>query len=157
MSHITIEGDETPLKRLAYTMGVQEVGFCHLKNLHYFQNWMVFLNGELYFILFKLIFIILLLGNIIGITSRWQYLIDLFRKCRRKGHIDKFVSISAKEFQKCVYICSDGGRLCRPYVIVENGKSLVTQKHLNDLQKGLRTFEDFINDGELMNSNVLYS
>ncbi|XP_044750758.1 DNA-directed RNA polymerase III subunit RPC2 [Coccinella septempunctata] len=130
MTHITTEGDEYPLRRLANSTGVMEVGFVHIDKLHYIKHWMVFLNG-----------------NIIGITSDWKTLIAQFRSFRRRGIINKFVSIYPKKSQRCVYICSDGGRLCRPYVIVQKGKSLVTQEHLDALQKGLRTFEDFLNDG----------
>lgn len=130
IAHITTEGNEEPLKNLAYCTGVIEVGLVHTCRLHHENNWMVFLNG-----------------NIIGTTLNWKRLVMTFRKFRRRGEITKFVSIYPKVFQRCVYICSDGGRLCRPYVIVENGKSLVTQNHLDDLKKGLRTFEDFLNDG----------
>jgi DNA-directed RNA polymerase III subunit RPC2 len=32
-----------------------------------------------------------------------------------------------------VQISSDGGRLCRPYIIVRHGRPLVTQQHIQDL------------------------
>lgn len=35
----------------------------------------------------------------------------------------------------------------RPYIIVEHGKPMVTQKHIQELSQGLRTFEDFVSDG----------
>lgn len=36
---------------------------------------------------------------------------------RRRGLVNGFVSIYTAYTQRCVYICSDGGRLCR-YIIV---------------------------------------
>lgn len=36
--------------------------------------------------------------------------------------------------QHCVYVASDGGRVCRPLVIVDNGVSRVKQYHMKELQ-----------------------
>ncbi|KAJ8978429.1 hypothetical protein NQ317_019667 [Molorchus minor] len=66
---------------------------------------------------------------------------------RRKGYISSYVSIYPSYLHRCVYISSDGGRLCRPYIIVENGQPLVTDQHMFELEKGIRGFEDFIHDG----------
>jgi DNA-directed RNA polymerase III subunit RPC2 len=59
-------------------------------------------------------------------------------------------------------VSTDGGRLCRPYIIVDeqSGRPLVTAEHLNQLQQRvsgtrhvsyislqLRSFDDFIHDG----------
>lgn len=68
---------------------------------------------------------------------------------RRKGYISGYVSIYPSYLHKTVYISSDSGRLCRPYVIVTNGKPLVTEKHILELEKGIRGFEDFLHDGIL--------
>ena len=35
----------------------------------------------------------------------------------------------------------------RPYIIVRKGKPAVTEKHMQELADGYRTFEDFIHDG----------
>ena len=48
---------------------------------------------------------------------------------------------------KCVYLASDGGRLCRPYIIVENERPLLRQAHIDKLNLGERTFEDFLKMG----------
>lgn len=66
---------------------------------------------------------------------------------RRKGYISGYVSIYSSYLHKTVYISSDSGRLCRPYIIVINGKPLVTDKHVLELEKGIRGFEDFLHDG----------
>lgn len=66
---------------------------------------------------------------------------------RRRGLISAFVSIYPNHNQRTVYICSDGGRLCRPYIIVEKGHPLVQQHHINELNRGIRKFQDFLNDG----------
>lgn len=66
---------------------------------------------------------------------------------RRKGMISAFVSIYPNHSQRTVYICSDGGRLCRPYIIVKHGRPLVQQSHITELDRGIRKFQDFLNDG----------
>ena len=35
----------------------------------------------------------------------------------------------------------------RPYIIVEKGKPRVTGRHLAELSRGLRSFEDFLREG----------
>ncbi len=37
---------------------------------------------------------------------------------------------------KCDYISSDGGRLCRSYIIVENGKPKLNNSHMELLNLG---------------------
>lgn len=66
------------------------------------------------------------------------------------------MSIYPNFLHRCIYISSDGGRLCRPYIIVENGKPLVTQRHIVELEKGIRSFEDFLHDGVLQGRYLLF-
>lgn len=97
--------------------------------------------------MFFIIIRILFTGNILGVTNNHKKLVHIFRLMRRKGYISGYVSIYPSYLHKTVYISSDSGRLCRPYVIVTNGKPLVTEKHIMELEKGIRGFEDFLHDG----------
>lgn len=130
MTHITTEVDEKPLIRLANNSGVQDINMVPLFSIHTKSSFLVFLNG-----------------NILGIVRNFKYLIDVFRLMRRKGIISGFISIYPNYLHKCVYISSDNGRLCRPYIVVERGIPLVTKKHIIELEKGIKGFEDFIHDG----------
>ncbi|XP_012274879.1 DNA-directed RNA polymerase III subunit RPC2 isoform X2 [Orussus abietinus] len=65
----------------------------------------------------------------------------------RKGLMSGFVSIYPQHQHRCVQISSDGGRLCRPYIIVKKGEPLVQAEHIKLLEQGVRTFEDFLQDG----------
>jgi DNA-directed RNA polymerase III subunit RPC2 len=47
---------------------------------------------------------------------------------RRKSFLNPFVSVSTSG--NTVYLASDGGRLCRPYIIVENGIPLLKQSQI---------------------------
>lgn len=43
------------------------------------------------------------------------------RQLRRGGRIGEFVSVYLNPEQKAVYIASDGGRVCRPLLVLELG------------------------------------
>ena len=51
------------------------------------------------------------------------------------------------EGHRAFYISSDGGRVCRPLIIVRDGVPLITKKHLEMLQQGLLNFDDFLKMG----------
>ncbi|XP_013391802.1 DNA-directed RNA polymerase III subunit RPC2 [Lingula anatina] len=86
-------------------------------------------------------------GNILGVVRNYKKLVRTFRLMRRAGYINEFVSICPSHTHRCVYIASDGGRVCRPYIIVENCMPKVTSKHIEELTQGFRCFEDFLRDG----------
>ncbi|KAK7813744.1 hypothetical protein U0070_001450, partial [Myodes glareolus] len=90
--------------------------------------------------------IIKLAGNILGVIRDHKKLVSTFRLMRRAGYINEFVSISTNLTDRCVYISSDGGRLCRPYIIVKKQKPAVTNKHMEELAQGYRNFEDFLHE-----------
>ena len=100
MTHITTEVNEGPIVRLAFNVGVEDI---HLLSGEELSN--------------KAIFTVFLNGNIIGVVKNYSKLVDTFKKARRCGFINGFVSIYAHLKSRCVYISSDGGRLCRPYII----------------------------------------
>ena len=52
-------------------------------------------------------------GNILGVTRNYRRLITTFRLLRRSGLLSGFVSIYPSHKHRCVYVSSDGGRLCR--------------------------------------------
>lgn len=60
---------------------------------------------------------------------------------RRQGKIGEFVSVYLNVVQKAVYVASDGGRVCRPLLIVENGKIHLTQDHIRRLGDTLQLEE----------------
>ncbi|XP_028173888.1 DNA-directed RNA polymerase III subunit RPC2 [Ostrinia nubilalis] len=130
MTHITTECSEDPIARLACNAGVEDVRLLGGEEINHPAVYMVFLNG-----------------NILGVSRQYKRLIRVFRMFRRRGLISAFVSIYPNHNQRTVYICSDGGRLCRPYIIVEKGHPLVQQFHIHELNRGIRKFQDFLNDG----------
>lgn len=89
-------------------------------------------------------------GVIVGyVTNARKFTADL-RVHRRKGAIPKFTSIYTNESHQSVYISSDAGRLCRPYVIVdEKGSSELTPRDVNFVERGIKTFNDLIDEGKI--------
>ncbi|ETN80195.1 DNA-directed RNA polymerase, beta subunit [Necator americanus] len=126
----TFEKTRKPVLRLLFNSGVedlQNMHFSHINNPNYHQ---VFLNGLL-----------------VGTTLDPARVVRAVRTVRRSGLLSEFVSVSRSLPLRAVYIASDGGRLCRPYLIVEDGKILLQPHHIQELKEGQRIFEDFVDDG----------
>lgn len=132
MAHITTEMPEEPFVRLMRNLGVQNIYTCVGVELTKKDIYIVFVNG-----------------NMAGIVeqSNVSKLTRQFRLLRRKRYIDRFVSISVQHRHKYVQVSCDGGRLCRPLIIVEDGKPLIEQKHMRCLERNLWTFNDFVHAG----------
>ncbi len=90
---------------------------------------------------------IFLNGELIGYhDSPKEFVVDL-RKKRRKGEIKKQVNIIHYEDTKEIVINSDQGRARRPAIIVENGRPLVTNEHIEKLKNGEIKFEALVDAG----------
>ena len=119
MTHITTDSEEKHLIRLAFNLGVEDVHALCGSEISDPKLYMVFLNG-----------------NIVGIVRNYERLVSSFKLLRRRRFISEFVSICVSQSHRCVYISSDGGRLCRPYIIVENGKPKLNNTHMELLNAG---------------------
>ncbi|KAL6091205.1 hypothetical protein STEG23_023465, partial [Scotinomys teguina] len=98
MTHITTDMEDGPIIKLAGNLGVEDVNLLCGEELSYPNVFLVFLNG-----------------NILGVIRDHKKLVSTFRLMRRAGYINEFVSISTNLTDRCVYISSDGGRLCRNF------------------------------------------
>ncbi|CAN8267479.1 unnamed protein product, partial [Cochlearia groenlandica] len=130
MTHVTTDEEEGPLVAMCYKLGVTDLEVSSAEELHTPDSYLVIFNGL-----------------ILGKHRRPQYFANSLRRLRRAGKIGEFVSVFINEKQHCVYVASDGGRVCRPLVIADKGISRVKQHHMKELQDGVRTFDDFIHDG----------
>ena len=74
-------------------------------------------------------------GKWLGVTKRLYELFSLLKKKRRIGVIDKFTSIYLDFQRKEIGIYSDGGRLIRPVLIVENDKLNMTKEVLEEIKR----------------------
>lgn len=128
MTHITTDDEEEPIKKLCYLLGVEDITVIDSASLH--LNFGVYLNG-----------------TIIGTTRFPIKFVSQFRNLRRSGKISEFISIYTNTHQKAVHIATDGGRICRPLIIISDCKSRVTADHLRSLKNGELQFDDFLKLG----------
>ncbi|CAD7949954.1 unnamed protein product [Amoebophrya sp. A120] len=95
-------------------------------------------------------------GLLLGSCRDPNTLMTHIKELRRRGVIFQFTSIYHHENTKTINIACDEGRLCRPLLIVENGKCLfdpkkhvplLTGRHPDGTRAKRWTFTDFLNNG----------
>lgn len=89
--------------------------------------------------------LVFLNGNILGIHRRPHALVEALRLLRRSGKLGEFVSVYMQH--DSVQIASDGGRVCRPLIICDQGRPRVAAEHLRKLREGVWTFNHFLKHG----------
>lgn len=130
MTHITTDDDEEPIRRLVFALGAEDVSLVTGYELYSAGTYIIFINGTPHS------------------TTRYPArFLRSFRKLRRSGKISEFVSIYINHHHNGVHIATDGGRICRPLIVVENKKAKVTSRHLKSLAAERMTFEDFLTRG----------
>lgn len=130
MTHITTDIDEAFIVRLLRNLGVEDLQLLSGEELSDPSVYLVFLNG-----------------NILGVIQDHVRLLKTLRLLRRSGYLSEFVSLHTSNLQRCVYVSADGGRMCRPYIIVDKGRPKLTTAHLEDLTRGLLFFNDLVRRG----------
>ncbi|PWN26316.1 beta and beta-prime subunits of DNA dependent RNA-polymerase [Jaminaea rosea] len=130
MTHITTDIGEDAIRRAAFMLGVEDINLITGAELYRPDSYIVMLNG-----------------SVLGLTRFPVRFVTSFRKLRRHGRISEFVSIYTNTHHQHVHIASDGGRICRPMIIVEDGEPKVTTAHINDLKAGKKSFDDFLTEG----------
>jgi DNA-directed RNA polymerase III subunit RPC2 len=132
LSALIVTDDDTgPIERLCRDLGVEDVHRLTGNEIH---SWGAFL--------------ILLNGLILGVHTRPHQFAEDLRTMRRQGMTGEFVSVYIHEGHRAVYIATDGGRVCRPLIIVdEAGLPVVKQHHLEALAMGVLTIRDFLRQG----------
>lgn len=132
MTHITTNVDEEPVKRWIFTLdaGVEPIRNFSGAEMHREGSYIIHVNGTPF-----------------ALTRYPKRFAQKFRTMRRRGWISPFVGININTHFSAVHIATDEGRICRPYIIVKNGKQKLKPEHLRLLQMGKATFDDFLNRG----------
>ena len=96
-----------------------------------------------------------LIGSKVFVNGAWrgncddgEELVRKLRRLRRRGFLHYEVSILWKDEDLEVAIWTDGGRICRPLLIVENGKLLV-EDFLEDIKNGTLVWDDLLQNGSI--------
>jgi DNA-directed RNA polymerase III subunit RPC2 len=132
LAHITTDEESEPIERLCRDLGVEDVSLLSGHEIHSRNAFLVLLNGI-----------------ILGVHTRPLWLVKSLRSLRRKGQMGEFVSLYLHDGQKAVHIATDGGRVCRPLIIVNEKTSLprLQQVHVEGLSLGTISIKDLLRQG----------
>ncbi|MGA7076861.1 MAG: DNA-directed RNA polymerase subunit B [Halobacteriota archaeon] len=86
-------------------------------------------------------------GALKGTHSDPRLFVDQFRTKRRRGELPHLINIAFHEDTNEININTDSGRARRPLIIVEAGAPLITEDHIQELERGELSFDDLIEDG----------
>lgn len=86
-------------------------------------------------------------GDLIGVHTNGKKLVNKLRERRRKGLLHNEVNVAFYKDENDLIVNCDSGRLRRPLAVVENGELLVTEKHLEEIEKGEKEWIDLVNEG----------
>ena len=86
-------------------------------------------------------------GCMVGRTDKGEKLVKELRELRRTNRLDYQINVYYDDLLNEVHILTDKGRVRRPLIIVENGKSRLTPRIMERLQKGELTWNHLIKMG----------
>ncbi|KAK4166168.1 hypothetical protein QBC43DRAFT_233375 [Cladorrhinum sp. PSN259] len=132
MTHITTEAGTEQVEHWIPNLisGVERIQTQTGTEMHKEGSYIIHINGTPY-----------------ALTRRPEAFAREFKNKRRTGCIDPFIGIHINQHFSAIHIATDEGRICRPYIIVTNGQSMLMAEHLKLLQLGKVTFEDFLKNG----------
>lgn len=94
-------------------------------------------------------------GNWIAVTKEPYELYTILKKSRQEGILDKFTSVYLDFMKKEIGIFSDGGRLIRPILQVENNKVNMTKDVLEEINRQVDTTVEYKNSKKSNSWNIL--
>ncbi len=86
-------------------------------------------------------------GDLIGLHDRPKELVEEVRQRRRSGLLSHEVNVRFDDNMNEIIINCDEGRLRRPLLVVRHGKTMITQKHVEDMRARKVTWSDLIREG----------
>ncbi|RLG57307.1 MAG: DNA-directed RNA polymerase subunit B [Hadesarchaea archaeon] len=126
MTEISTGTEEGKVERLMYKLGVTRID----KGSEKKGRCAVYINGRL-----------------VGVTENGKILVEELRRHRRKGTIDEQVNVAYREDTDDVRVNTDAGRVRRPVIVVEGGKSALTPEILEKVKSGELVWQDLIRRG----------
>ncbi len=83
----------------------------------------------------------------IGVVENTQSFVEDVKDLRRKGSLSENVNVFADETANEVHVFTDEGRARRPLIVVKEGKSLLTDKQLQQVAQGELSWHDLVRQG----------
>lgn len=138
LAEITTDSDPTTVCNVIEKLGSRRIECFSGKEFYQENNYLIFING-----------------GIFGITSNPVFLVESLRNIRRKGKINKFISIYMNDSERSIYISSDNGRICRPLIIIDKNLLKTAGSLISAIKSryGCDNYlarRDFINEGNLL-------
>lgn len=131
MTHITTDVESDPVFKACEVLGMEPVSLVDSQTFNDPKVMGVYLNG-----------------TPIGVTRFPFKFLSQFRRLRRANRISEFVSIWCNEHQNAIQIATDGGRVCRPLIIMDgNGSPRLTSEHISKIISGELNFDDLLHLG----------
>ena len=130
MTHITTNDEEVPVRKLVVVLGAEDIASVSGQEIYKPGAYIIFING-----------------TPVALTKQPKAFLNSFRRLRRMGRVSVFVSIYINHHHNAVHIATDEGRICRPLIVVEKGRSRVNVGYLKALRSGEMNFDDFLSRG----------
>ena len=86
-------------------------------------------------------------GDLVGSHSDPVKLVSEIRERRRCGILSDEINIHYNEDMDEVYINCDEGRLRRPLLVIKEGKTVITRRHLEGIRDHKIKWEDLFREG----------
>jgi DNA-directed RNA polymerase subunit B len=86
-------------------------------------------------------------GDLVGNVENPRVLVSEIRAGRRQGLLSGEINIRYDEEMGEVVINCDEGRLRRPLLVVQEGRSVITRKHIEDVREGKIKWSDLLREG----------
>ena len=83
-------------------------------------------------------------GEFVGTHQDPKKLVKDIKRLRRSSQISNQINATYFERTNEILISTDSGRARRPLMIVEDGKPLVTEEHIESLKNGEIGFDDLV-------------
>lgn len=113
LANVTTDVEIEKTKGSCFDLGVEQLGHLNGITLNSRSSaYLVFLNGL-----------------VIGACSKPHKLVYALRWMRRSNRIGEFISVYIHSIHRAIYIACDGGRVCRPLIIVAHGHSQLAVRH----------------------------
>ncbi|KAH0570766.1 DNA-directed RNA polymerase subunit beta [Spironucleus salmonicida] len=131
LAEISTDQDINILQRVLNALGLEDINFIDFSSSKLTQ---INLNGE-----------------VVGIHSHPEFLIQQLRKLRRMGKISQMTSVAYDSLSQCVNVCCDSGRACRPLIVVDQKTNQVkiTQNDIDQVVNGELSVKDLIKTGKI--------
>ncbi|MBU3923968.1 MAG: DNA-directed RNA polymerase subunit B, partial [Nanoarchaeota archaeon] len=88
-------------------------------------------------------------GRFVGATDDVDNFLKAVKEARRSGNLPVEMSVRFDKFLDTVFISSEIGRVIRPLIVVEDGKSRLKPEHLELVKGGSLSWEDLFDKGIL--------